>query len=147
MHNRNDPTGLVERSMKNLAALETMASIGADVHLVTQLVLSLLALVVFPRERAGFGDAYSLLLKDLEARGWPKWDHHEGKLSTLRELLIAVRHAVSHGNVAFSSEGRAYDDVYLEFTNRYQGQTKWRGGINASDLRVFCDLLGKYILN
>lgn len=143
MDNRNAPTGLVERAMKNLEAIERLASAGGDVHVVTQLVMSLLALIVFPKERtdkSAFRRALDLPLEELERRGWPTWTHISGEPIKLWELLEHLRHAISHGKVRFSSEARQYEAVRLTFTNRYNG-TNWEGEIQARELRKFCDCL------
>ena len=115
MYNRNEPTGLVERTMKNLVALEKLASMRADVHLISQLILTLLGLIVFPKEGGEFDASYDVQLDKLN--DWPKWDTTTGEVKTLKQLLINLRHAVSHRNIEFSSEGRRYEDVYLVFSN------------------------------
>ena len=145
MHNRNDPTGLVERSMKNLIALEHIARIGADVHLITQLITTLQALIVFPKERAEFGNKYKVPLSQLHE--WPAFDHqHQGKVATLADLLIALRNSISHAGIRFSSESRNYVEVNLTFFNRYKGNLVWEGSINALELRTFCFRLRDFIL-
>jgi HEPN pEK499 p136 len=132
--------------MKNLEALERLAAGGSDVHVVTQLVVSLLALIVFPKEKAGFGCAYKVPLDDLVLRGWPEWQHFVNKPPTLAKLLEHLRHAISHGNVHFSSEARQYEGVRLTFTNKLNGkETKWEGRISAQDLREFCNCLCEHI--
>jgi hypothetical protein len=126
MDNRNEPTGLVERAMKNLRALERLAAKGGDVHVVTQLVVSLLALIVFPKERmtkADFRHALAVPLEQLERDGWPKWKHLSGRPTQLWELIEHLRHAISHGKVRFSSEDRRYETVHLIFTTSITAQT------------------------
>jgi hypothetical protein len=147
MDNRNKPTGLIERAMKNLAAIERLADERGEVHVVTQLVVSLLALIVFPKERmtpAAYRRAFAVPLEELERDGWPKWTHLSDRPTRLWELLEHLRHAISHGKVCFSSEDRQYETVRLTFTNKY-GRADWQGEIGARDLREFCDRLYRYI--
>ena len=51
---RNNPSGFAERTRKNLELIERAYSVGADVHVVTQLMLSLLGIIVFPWEHDSF---------------------------------------------------------------------------------------------
>jgi hypothetical protein len=135
-----------ERSMKNLIALEHMAEIGADVHLITQLITTLQALIVFPKERAEFGNKYKVPLPQLQ--DWPAFHHeHQGKVSTLADLLIAIRHSISHAGIRFSSESRRYEEVHLTFFNLYKKNIVWEGSINALELRTFCFRLCDFILH
>ena len=141
--------------MKNLVALEKLASMRADVHLISRLILTLLGLIVFPKEGGEFDASYDVQLDKLN--DWPKWDTTTGEVKTLKQLLINLRHAVSHRNIEFSSEGRRYEDVYTRLSNihkHYDKKTKvqhktlrWRGGIEALALRVFCDRLAVFILH
>ena len=47
-YGRNTVWGFSARTLKNLAYLDAARDEGADVHVVTQLVTSLLGLIVFP---------------------------------------------------------------------------------------------------
>ena len=59
-----------ERTRKNLRAIEDLQAKGGEAYEVTQLVNSMLGLLVFPRER--FIDQIpQTSLSDLEADGWP----------------------------------------------------------------------------
>ena len=46
---RNDALGFAARTKQNLLMIEKAFEAGEDVHVVTQLVVSLLGLVVYPR--------------------------------------------------------------------------------------------------
>jgi hypothetical protein len=71
---RNDAFGFAQRTRKNLAYIEKTFAEGADVHVVTQLVVSLLGLVVFPTERNVVRRLKTLNLSELESLGWPRWE-------------------------------------------------------------------------
>ena len=51
MISRNEPMGTVERARKNLVYMRNARKAGADIHEVTHLLHSLLALIVVPWER------------------------------------------------------------------------------------------------
>ena len=74
---RNKPMGIEERTMINLEFVReafdsSPVKAKAPVHIVTQIVNSLLGLLILPYERryALFNDEE--LLKQLYADGWPK---------------------------------------------------------------------------
>ncbi len=48
MISRNEPMGTVERTRKNLVYMRNARKAGADIHEVTHLLNSLLALIVVP---------------------------------------------------------------------------------------------------
>jgi HEPN pEK499 p136 len=147
MFNRNDRLGLIERARKNLEFIEGAEANGADVHIVTQLLITLLGLVVFPVEGGFDKDVQHLTLEELENRGWPKWDTTIGNTKTLGQLLRNLRNAIAHRGVIFSSEARTLEEVHLEFWNQWKEQPiHWRSNIAAKDLRAFCDNLMKFIL-
>jgi hypothetical protein len=140
---------LIERTRKNLAFIEEAHETGAgDVHVVTQLMLSLLGLIVFPVEGSFDREVEHLRLDELEKRGWPRWQFGpEGQSATLGHLLKRLRNAVAHRNMTFSSEGRSLESVSLEFWNQYKDKPPhWRARIEAKDLRAFCDRLIEFIL-
>ena len=98
--------------------------------MVTQVVLSLLGIVVFPFERTAAYQHWDLSLKELEAEGWPPWRYAAGSphTATLWRLIEHLRHAMAHSNIAFSSDSRRLDEVEITFTNNPpHGKWKWEG--------------------
>ena len=114
---RNETIGFAERTRKNLLFIEHAFRQGEDVHVITQLVTSLLGLVVFPWERGFQEQAKALRLCDLAAKGWPQWAMTGQPCETLGTLIRVLRHAIAHGNVKFSSDSRIIDEVSVEFEN------------------------------
>ena len=137
---RNDAFGFAQRTRKNLAYIEKTFAEGADVHVVTQLVVSLLGLVVFPTERNVVRRLKTLNLSELESLGWPRWEFELGSSQTLDQLMHYLRNAVAHGHIHFSSESRTLSEVYVQAENYPPNSTSpnWRVKIAASDLRIFC---------
>lgn len=144
-NSRNRVLGFAERTRKNLQYVERSRSFGANVHVITQLTLSLLGLVVFPcADEVFVKAARSRTLDALENKGWPKWKitefpenidtkRRETRLptNTLDRLLARLRNAIAHRHVEFSSEGRRYEEVAMTFKDQI-GERKlpyWVGSI------------------
>lgn len=148
---RNDAQGFAERTRKNLQAIEKASARDEDVHVVTQLVTSLLGLIVFLWEKHFVDSVEQLSLNALIQQGWPKWEIFSGSCETLGQLVRHLRNAVAHGHMRFSSESRIMDDVEIEVED-YKPQAKvshWAARIRATELRDFClrfiDLLDQTI--
>jgi hypothetical protein len=139
---RNHPAGFAIRTRKNLLFLEQARTDGADVHVVAQLVNSLLGVVVFPWEKQLVLRLGRLRLETLRNQGWPQWDLTVGTCDTLGQLIRKFRHAVAHGNVRFTSESRLLDEVFVEVANFSQppakGPPTWAARMRADRLREFC---------
>lgn len=96
---RNTTEGFARRVRNNLDFIAESRANGERVHEVTQLVLSLLGIVVFPWEAKALKQLESLPLRALWAEGWPKWDvllDENGDTETLGKLIWHVRNAASH---------------------------------------------------
>ena len=137
---RNDTIGFAQRTRKNLEYIEAAFAEGADVHVVTQLVTSLLGLVVFPMERNVAERLKALNLLELESLGWPRWEFEIGSSQTLGDLMRHLRNAIAHCHIHFSSESRRLNEVYIRAEDQTQRKptSHWRVNIVASDLRIFC---------
>src|SRR5260370_38539658 len=83
---RNDPLGFATRTRQNLEGIERARASGVDVHVVTQLMLSLLGLIVFPEEDHCYEPIAPWRLDELEQSGWPKWNILLGASNTLSDL-------------------------------------------------------------
>lgn len=136
---RNRPLGLAARTRKNLAYVIMAAEQGADLHPVTELTNSLLAIIVFPWEKR-IGDHALAVRLELLPPEWPKWHMKYDQPKTLRDLLERLRNAIGHANVTFSSDSRVLHDVRVTLTDRGKSgkDLKWEGTISAEDLRRFC---------
>jgi hypothetical protein len=124
-------------------------NMGADVHIVTQLVISLQGLIVFPYEqlsRSGVTFKH-LKLKDLEQNGWPKIVPFLGASDNLSDLLYHLRNAIAHRRVDFDSDSRAMSEVNITFRDRKPNASDdyWAVKINAEALHqfvlCFCQLI------
>jgi hypothetical protein len=143
MPSRNEVKGFAIRTRMNLDFILAAHEKQADVHAVTQVVLSLLGLVVFPFERLMKGYRGSWPLAELETEGWPSWNYLDGSEppAELTQLMANLRHAVAHSNIAFSSDSRYLNGVTITFMNRVpqrHGGGEWRASIRGDDLLTFC---------
>jgi hypothetical protein len=104
---RGDALGFAQRTKKNLAFIEEAARGHKDVHVVTQVVNSLLGLVVFPWER-GFADRLERLpVAELTRQDWPKWRVTKGESPQLGDVLCHLRNGIAHGHLAYDSNSLA----------------------------------------
>src|SRR5262245_31444769 len=95
-----------ERTRKNLRVIEQLQAKGEEVYEVTQLINSMLGLLVFPKEE--FVDQIpDTSLQDLQESGWPIPRVSSGfpQAKDLRELIRYLRNAIAHFNLEFIKDG------------------------------------------
>jgi hypothetical protein len=138
---RNTIGGFSQRTWKNYAFLEAAQHSGTDVHIVTQLVVSLLGLIVFPYEhrKQTQGQQFNISLAELTKQGWPQFDIHLGHSETLDSLVKHLRNACSHRRIRFSSDSRDLSDVQIHFWDRKKSHLPddWGATIDGDGLRDF----------
>jgi hypothetical protein len=141
---RNLTKGFAQRVRKNLDFIIKKHNEGEDVHIVSQLVTSLLGIIVFPWEAGALHRLEHIPLSELEENGWPKWNillDEKGDTLTLGKLIRHLRNAASHRRLRFLSEDRELQKVDIEFEDAINKSLSpnWRARINAADLKLFCD--------
>jgi hypothetical protein len=132
----------------NLDAIDAVASVApSKAHQVTQLVLSLLGLIVLPRVNHYLEAAGDATLPSLAAEGWPTWTiaqdlsrRPDGAADTLGDLLWHLRSTVASGQIRMTAGDRPFADVSVYFDQQVAGGeiVTWSASIPAPDLRVFC---------
>lgn len=147
---RNTIEGFALRVRKNLDFMIVAREDDEDIHIVTQLVCSLLGLIVFPCEhfrRTGFLDFKTMLFEDLVDDGWPKWAFHIGQSESLDRHLSHLRNALSHRRVHFSSDDRSLAGVEVTFWDRAkpEGPDNWSASIDGAGLLDFVERLSTLI--
>lgn len=133
---RNESLYFAQRTRTNLAFIKNAFDAGEEVHVVTQLVNSLLGLVVFPWEKSFYKRA-----KETSLEGWPKWSVTLGKCVTLEDLIEHLRNGIAHMDIEFSSDDRQLDKVKITVRNRYKRtsiQPYREASITADRLYLFC---------
>lgn len=147
INSRNEALEFARRTRQNLEFIEIAAKgrSDGDIHVVTQLTLSLLGLLVFPKEKLLLNEINRRQLADLSKQGWPMWvitrDEPKKPTRTLGSLLRHVRNAVAHGRISFTSDSPRIEEVGLLVEDKYERKDPepyWCAEIDAPDLRIFC---------
>jgi hypothetical protein len=120
------------RTLKNMEIIED-AQRHIEAYEVTQLINSLLGLLVFPQQRF-WEKLRPIPLDDLE---WVRFHQRSSQsCDDLKQLVRYVRNSISHFNVNF---GDATGEItHLELWNRDRTHNvTWRAEIAVDDLRTF----------
>jgi hypothetical protein len=144
---RNEILGFAERTRRNLDFIRSAYEQGnRDVHLVTQAVVSLLGIVVFPYEQYFKMVSLNHKLSDLEAAGWPHWSQTGWQATDLRHLLRRIRNATAHSGITFSSDSAQAVEVRIAFDCYFEEENRdWQGEIAADKLLEFCERFLRYV--
>jgi len=140
-HDRNGTRIFAERAQKNLNFIASCAAEGSDVHPVTQAVLALLGIVVFPWEISAFDVIKKRKLPVLSTQGWPKWTMSGSRrILEVGDLIHVLRNAIAHGRIDFDSDSRDPARVSITFANIPEGKSEpdWLGTISGDQLIEFC---------
>ena len=135
-----------DRTRQNLRALEELQTQGHRVFEVTQLVNSMLGLLVFPREEF-VGSIPKIRVAELQAQGWPVPKTRPGfpEVPDLNELVRYLRNAISHFNIEFIGDGHGQISVIRVWNNSLSGERTWEADLGVEELRGiaerFVDLL------
>ena len=125
------------RTRKNLDALlylkRTKPDNNIEVYEVTQLINSMLGLLVFPKERY-FDKIPKTPLSELANQGWPI-STVEGnyEVKDLQELVRYLRNAIVHCNLEFLSNEKKEITGLRVWNSRY-GQTTWKASLTIEDI-------------
>lgn len=136
----------IQRTKDNLEYIERAHTLepSAQVYEVTQLINSLLGLIVFPKEQY-FHHIPATPLQELVAKGWrvPNVSGNFDQVKNLRQLMQYLRNAIAHSNVEFISDGYQLTGIRLWNCNR--GAKNWQVEMDIRDLREltikFIDLI------
>lgn len=137
MEYRHQVADFAERTLSNLERIEAIEREEIEagtpeeelsVFPLTQLVGSMLGLVVFPKERYEDHLPDILIQELVEEQGWPKLeveypapdDCRKGRhprCEDLRELTRVIRNGISHCNLDFTVSGHSWDISALRLSN------------------------------
>jgi hypothetical protein len=123
------------RTKANLAAIERLHANGEEVYEVTQLVNSMLGLLVFPQQE--FVDRIQETpLEQLRKDGWPVPEVRGvfRQVSDLRQLIRYLRNAIAHFNVLFLDDGQSQIRG-LRVWNENQNGKNWEAELSTDDIR------------
>jgi len=132
----------------NLEAIDAVVSVApTKAHQVTQVVLTLIGLVVLPRENHYMEALGDNNLNALAAQGWPTWTiahdlsrRPEGAADTLADLLWHLRSTIASGQIRMTAGDKPFAEVSIYFDQQVAGGeiVTWSASISAPDLRTFC---------
>jgi hypothetical protein len=148
---RNEAIEFARRTQVNLLFIERAKRSGEPVHEVTQLALSLLGLIVFPKEKLLLDAIETISLEDLRDNGWPVWhvtlDSGKQRTETLGVLVWHLRNAISHGALMFTSDDQYLENVAIRVEDKptRRAPSNWRAEISGTNLRDFCLRFAKLI--
>ena len=147
---RNDAIEIARRTERNLEFVKAefeRAGEDPQVHVVTQLVNSLLGLVILPREQYLEVQNESTQLRRLVSQGWPKWNITKGQAETLGQLAKHLRNAAAHGRITFSSDSRYLHEVMIRVADSadFGKSIYWRAEIAGDDLYDFCIKFARHV--
>ena len=133
-----------KRTAKNLETLRQLkqSQPDAEIYEVTQLINSMLGLLVFPKERdVKFP---SIGFKKLEASGWviPK-PEIGNQVRNLSEFIRYLRNAIAHCNLEFLSNDGS-EIIGLRVWNKDRnnnGNITWKATLSITDIEKITDKL------
>ena len=136
----------ISRTEKNLRAIEKLSQEGKSVYEVTQLINSLLGLLVLPKER--FKTIPEITQETMIKEGWPLPFGENAQVSGLKQLITNMRNAVAHFNIEFIADKN--EIVGIQFKNygtRDEGRKKplWIGEYRLEPLKRFVDMFLAHI--
>ena len=127
-----------ERTEANLQIIRRLAKEGGATPAfeVTQLVNSMLGLLVFPQQRY-FDRIPETPIADLASQGWPIPEVVDNypQVSDLRELVRMLRNAITHCNLKFESgRGNEIESLTVWNTDPRTKKVTWQARLTVTDL-------------
>jgi hypothetical protein len=144
-----------KRTRKNMEAIENYQTTGAEVFEATQLINSMLGLLVFPQQKY-VASIPQTPLDELERDGWPvpKVRGSFKQVTDLNQLIRYLRNAITHFNIEFIGDGQnqiAMLKVWNMAPVRKNGKAlrkadgspvekkNWEAELSLNDLRKLAD--------
>ncbi|MBJ6750983.1 HEPN family nuclease [Geomonas anaerohicana] len=130
------------QNLETLRLLQIKNDSGLSVFEVTQLINSMLGLLVFPQQRY-FDEIPNTPLKELAATGWPiprvVGDYRQPR--DLRMLLRLLRNAVSHFNIEFLPDNNGEISGLRVWNTELRKPFKitWMAELSIDDLEKITD--------
>jgi hypothetical protein len=122
----------IARTQKNLKAIECLKQKGGEVYEVTQLLNSMLGLLIFPKERRLYEKIQPKSWDTMVEEGWPLPSGDNAHVSDLEELIRHMRNAVAHCKFNLTTD---HDEISsIEFRDI---PSFWTGVYDVASLRKF----------
>jgi hypothetical protein len=150
---RNNALVFAQHTLENLEIIERDVPSDSGFHPITQLINSLVGLVVFIHEREFVRHVADLPLSELAGKGWPKVridkDDEKRPTKALGDLVRHLRNATAHGRISFSSDSRNLTEVRIVIEDYYQNAALpyWAASLTAKELRELALRIIDLLLN
>ena len=136
----------IARTQKNLEAIERLKREDVEVYEVTQLLNSMLGLLIFPKERF-FEKIQNKRWDMMVKEEWPLPSEDYSHVSDLKQLITNMRNAVAHCNIELIPEHG--EIISIEFRDYPWGdnhkEPHWKGVYDVASLRTFIYMLLDHI--
>jgi hypothetical protein len=144
MNYQNLVSDFAFRTRQNLETLMALQAKNpeAQVYEVTQLINSMLGLLVLPQQRY-FNRIPAIPLAELAEQGWPmprliSVSAQDQKVEDLRELMRYLRNGIAHFNLEFSTD-RQNNINGLYLWNTRAGRVTWKVHLSLEDLKLITE--------
>lgn len=145
------------RTQENLLAIEKLKQSGHEVFETTQLINSMLGLLVFPQQ-AYVDTIPETPIEELKQMGWPIPREHPRytQVTNLKQLIRYMRNAVAHFNIEFIADRQHTIQKIRVWNTRMESRAalgttgrmlhrNWEAELNIEELRTitmkFIDLM------
>lgn len=137
-----------ERTKKNLEAIQHLRTQGAEVYEATQLINSMLGLLVFPREEF-VNRIPQAPFEDLARAAWPWPRVRDGfaQAEDLRELVRYLRNAIAHFNIEFLVDDHRQIRGLRVYNTARHGNRTWDAELTLTDLRSIAERFTQLMLD
>ena len=128
----------IARTQKNLIAIECLKEKGVEVYEVTQLLNSMLGLLIFPKERRLYEKIQPKSWDTMVEEGWPLPSGDNAHVSDLEELIRHMRNAVAHCKFNLTTDHDEISSIeFKSFRDRQRKRLLWTGVYDVASLRKF----------
>lgn len=135
-----------KRTQHNLKVIRKHHAKGDEVYVVTQLINSMLGLLVLPKEHF-YESIPTTSLEELRDDDWPEsvLSGHAKAPKHLRDLVRLLRNSIAHFNIEFVDEKGEIECVVL--SNKCNcGNVTWRASLSLADLEFITEGIVELIL-
>lgn len=146
MEYKNLVKDFVERTRSNLEVVRSVAKTDGEAYEVTQLINSMLGLLVFP-EQEFYEKIPETKLADLKKEGWPipRVRGNYMDVSNLKQLARYLRNGIAHFNLRFTETG-GYIDGLIIWNVPPNGKKNWEAELKIEELEGITDKFTKLLL-
>jgi len=146
---RDSTVDFIVRTRSNLALIQARKlDVGEERFEVTQLINSLLGLLVMPQQQEIFRQGV-YMLRNLERDGWtfprPAQGYHNK--TELSAMLRLMRNSIAHWGLSFIERNGEISDIVMVNKNDDTGNICWRAQMSVPELRCFVERLSELAIS